>query len=212
MLIVARKTQGDLTAQRNAIRREYKRGPRKEQGIRGDQVLSAIERRVFQMTACYLKAQGYSYTYMADAFGVSPSTVKNWFLDEELNLAASVEKISKDFTQGAIKLGKTYLIEIIETLMEIFRTTSDEAIATKIGFEMLDRFGITKVNKSESAVSTRSSTEVELVDKVGLLAHLDNASPEDQAAAAEAMETLLGIGMSATPEVVPESDEVATNA
>lgn len=190
-----RKTDGTLDQQRARIRAEYKRGRIQGREITGDASLSEVERQIKQEICCYLKAQDFSYAYMADALGVSRSTVKNWFSDSKLGLPVKVAKIRADFVSGALKLMKTYAIEIIETQMQIMRTTDDEALAVKIGFELLDRLGISKVSKSESisAQTLRNESEIDIVDRTGLLALAQKAPPHVQAKMAEQMEDMLSL-------------------
>jgi hypothetical protein len=95
----------------------------------------------------------------------------------------------------------------MEGLMEIFRTTEDEKIAKEIGFEFLDRFGITKVNKSASVVESTNVQRVEITDTTGLLKQAENAPPHVQAEMAAAMDKLLALGSEYGD--IPQSPEVA---
>lgn len=199
-----RKTAGTLEQQRNRIKRDYKRGPRKENILRGEAGLSAVDREVAQRMSVYLKAQNFSFNYIADAVGVHRNTVRKWFDNEELNLAAHVAEVQRDMADGAVKLLKTYAIELIEELMNLFRTTEDEALAAKLGLELLDRLGVTKVNKSESktAATIREEHEVSITDKTGLLSELRNAPPEVQARAADLMDEFMAMAAEHTEQDV----------
>lgn len=192
-----RKSSGTLEEQRNRIKREYKRGSRNYGGttVATNASLDETERYIKQEICCYLKAQDFSYTYMADALGVHKNTIRGWFADPELNLMGRVVEIREDLINGAIKYMKTYLIEIIETLMETMRTTNDEKIVVQIGLELLDRMGISKVNKSESATAktVRQESAFEITDKTGLLERAKHAPPHVQAKMAEAAENLISL-------------------
>lgn len=182
-----------LDQQRADIKKAYRRGPRKEQIVHGK--LSEVDLVVKQEIACHLKAADFSYRYIGEALGVSTDMLKKWFIDDDLGLAARVIKIQDDYVQGAVKLLKTYAIELVEMLIEIARTTEDDKTAITAITEAFDRMGLTKVNKSESAASIVNTErqEVELTDKAGLVDKLRNAPPEVQAKAAEHMEALLSL-------------------
>lgn len=182
-----RKAQS-AEAVRRDIKRKYKRGTRMEKVLRGESALTETEKIVKIELACYLKAQDYSWTYIADSLGVSKDTLKRWWADEDLGMGARVAEISEDIVQGAVKLLKSYAIEIIEELMVLFRTTDDEALAAKIGFELLDRLGLAKVNKSESVVATTAREEVTLSDPDGLIEKMRDMSPEAASEAAAKLE------------------------
>lgn len=189
-----RKNAGTLAEQRDEIKRKYKRGRRTDaKVVRADTDLDDFEREIKQTLCCYFKAQDFSYSYMAEALEVSPHTVKKWFADNEW-MREKVIEIRADLVGGAVKYMKTYVLEIIEGLMHIFRTTDSESIAKEIGFEMLDRLGISKVNKSESAVAKTLREEHDITDKTGLLALAKNAPPHVQAAMAQRMEEILALG------------------
>lgn len=193
---MARKPASALQA-RNEIKKKYKRGPRAQKVLRGEDSLSATEKYVKMEIACFLKAQDYSWNYISDSLGISKDVLRRWYSDPELGMQARVEEIMQDIVTGAVKLLKTYAIEIIEELMVIFRTTADETLASRIGFDLLDRLGIAKVNKSESVVAqTNTSQEVlKISDPDGILEKLKDASPEAQAEAAAHLEAALALAL-----------------
>lgn len=188
---MARST-GTLEQQRERLK---KRGHRKVRSISGDAALPDFERQLKQRVFVYLKAGGFSNTYCADALGISTTTVDSWLADEELKLKAEIAKVSADYIEAGVTMIQSYILEIVESLMDIFRTTEDEKLAKEIGFEMLSLVGIVKANKSES-VSTRTikqQHEVDVIDKTGLVAIAKNAPPEVQAAMARQVEELVAI-------------------
>lgn len=195
-----RKPASALEA-RSQIKKKYKRGTRMQKVLRGENQLSATEKIVKIELACYLKAQDYSWNYISDSLGVSRDTLKRWWADEDLGMVARVAEISEDIVQGAIKLLKSYAIEIIEELMVLFRTTDDEALAAKIGFELLDRLGLAKVNKSESVVASTNRDEVAITDPDGLLEKMRDMSPEAASAAAAKLEEAFAMLDGVEPEV-----------
>lgn len=173
---------------RSQIKRKYKRGTRLDRVLRGASDLTASEKIIKIELACFLKAQDFSWNYIADSLGVSKDTLKRWWADDELGMVARVAEIHEDIVQGAIKLLKSYAIEIIEELMVLFRTTEDEALAAKVGFELLDRLGLAKVNKSESVVATTAREELTISDPGNLLGKMRDMSPEKAAEVATKLE------------------------
>lgn len=181
------KNSGTLAEQREKNVKKYMRGRVVDDLVIGTSDLGEVERKVKQDTACYLRAADFSYGYIADVLNVHVNTVKGWFADDELGLPARMVKIRDDIVGGAITHMKSYLLEIIEFQMQIARETSDEKLASTIGFELMDRLGLAKVNKSESvsAATVRQEQAVEITDSTGMLALAANAPPEIQAKLAQ---------------------------
>lgn len=178
---MARKTaiEGTLEQQRAQIKRRYKHGAKSRREMVPFESLSDVEQAVKKTKACFFKAADYSYTYIADALGTTRGTVKGWF-ENDPTMAQAVADIQLDFIEGAVKLLKTYAIELVEMLVEIARSDIDPKVRIQAITEALDRIGMAKVNKSESAVTKTQKTELDLVDKTGLMAAMKEASPEAQ--------------------------------
>lgn len=187
-----RKTAGTLEEQRNQIKRTYKHGARSRRVVVNFETLTEFEKGMKIEAACFLKAADFSHTYIGEALGVSRGVVKGWFEDNP-EMREKVAKIQKDYIDGAVKLLKTYAIELVEMLVEIARSDVDPATRIKAITEALDRMGMSKVNKSESVVSGTQKSEVELVDKSGMIEKLKDAPPEVQAQVAEHMEQVLAL-------------------
>lgn len=186
-----RKSPGTLAQQRAKVKRDYKRGQR-QGGVRVTEVtsLSEVELEVLKTKACFLKAAGYSHTYIAEALSTTRSIVGHWF--EEPEMRAEVLALNSDMVGGSLKLLKTYAVELVEMLMDIARTSDDKTALTAIT-EGLDRMGLTKVNKSEGRSVIETKTDIEITDPHGLIDKLRDAPPEAQQAAAEHMEALMAI-------------------
>lgn len=188
---MSRKTGATLTELRNDVKKRYKRGRKVEKRITSLESLSDIEFATKREAACFLKAADYSYSYIGEALNTTTSIVKHWF--EEPAIRARVVEIQKDFLDGAVKLLRTYAIELIEMLVEIARTTSDDKIAIQAITEALDRMGLAKVNKSESAASVVHKSEFDLTDKTGLVVAMKDAPPQVQQEMATKMEELMAL-------------------
>lgn len=187
--------------ERRDIKRRYRRGRKTETVIRGESALTDVEREIKREIACYLKAQDFSYTYIADALGLTKDVVKKWFQEPEMQ--TRVREVFDDITAAGVKLLKSYAIEFIEMLAELARTAEDKIALTAI-IEGLDRMGIAKVNKSESisAQTIREEREVDITDKSGLVESLKEADPTIQVAAAEKLEELLALAAEHTDRAV----------
>lgn len=192
---MARKnTAGTIEQQRETIRRRS-RGKARVSEVKSDVKLDDFERTLKQQMLCYLKAGGFSNTYCKDALGVARSTIGAWLDDESLGLREKIAKHHAEMIAAGVTMMQSYLVEIVEGLMQIFRESEDEKLAKEIGFEMLDRLGVTKVNKSESVTANtiKQTHEVDIVDKTGLVGMAKNAPPHVQAAMAERAAELLAL-------------------
>lgn len=189
-----KKGTGTLEEQRQDIIRAVRRG-RRVRTVKSDGSLQEYERAAKQQMLCYLKASSFSNKYCADALEVAPSTIQAWMDDPSLKLRDQIAQISANMTAAGVALIQSYQIELIEGLMQIFRETDDEKLAKEIAFELLDRIGITKVNKSESVVSGQinQTRRVEITDTSGIAEIAKKAPPEVQAAMAEQASRLLAL-------------------
>jgi len=200
-----RKSGRTLSDNREATNRRYRRGSKITKVLRGDGAIPELELAMLQDYACLLFAAGCSQDYIADAIGVSRGTVNGWFKNDK-SMAERVAQIKQEMIGSAVKLMHTYTLEIIEGLMDMARSTDDEGLAAKIWQDLLDRIGISKVNKSESvsAQTIREQKEVDLVDKSGLAEALKDAPPEVQLAIAERMDEVLALASEHTGKDVNE--------
>jgi len=107
--------------------------------------------------ASVLKAVGYSYRYISDTLMIQTGIVKAWF--EEPEVQERVETVLADIVSGAVDHLRNYAVELVEMLMELARTTSDDSVKLRAIESGLDRVGVAKVNKSESIVSKTERQE-----------------------------------------------------
>jgi len=199
-----RKKAETLEQQRQDLKKTYRRGRRQEKRVSSLTDLSEIEIATKKEAACFLKAADYSYTYIGDSLGTTKSIIKNWFAEPAM--VARVAEIQTDFIDGAINLVKTYAIELVEMLVEIARTTTDEKVAIQAITEVLDRIGLAKVNKSESAATIKTKTEVDITDTHGVLAAMKDASPERQQEVAQRMQEALDLAFDDSEREVQVTD------
>lgn len=198
-----RKTAGSLDEVRAGVRKTYMRGTRSRKELINFNNLTSSERWIKEEQACLLKAAGFSYTYIGEAIGQSRGTVKSWFADAEMQ--ARTQAFQKDFIDGAVKLVRTYAIELFEMLVEIARDGQiDPRVRIQAITECLDRMGLAKVNKSESAATKTIKSTVDIVDKTGLLTAMKEAPPEVQQEMAQKLDDIMGL-------VAEHSDRDVTN-
>lgn len=196
-----RKKAETLEQARAQLRRPHKRGRKVERKVTSEANLSEFDRAVKRQMACFLKAQDFSYSYIADALDLGKSVVTRWFQEPEMQEMTA--KVQDSWTDSAIKLMRSYAIELVEMAVQIART-ADDKIAKDVIFELLDRMGMAKVNKSESLgkVINENRDLLEISDPNGLIDKLRNAPPEIQQQAAAHMEALMAITAEHTEEDV----------
>jgi predicted transcriptional regulator len=105
--------------------------------------------------ACILRAGGSSTSQIGTTLGVTKRMVRRWFEDEAMQ--KMVAEIRKDITSGAIQAITNNLIEAAELLMQNARAAYKEGAfsdSIRAAAEVLDRGGLSKVNKSESKVKS----------------------------------------------------------
>lgn len=195
-----RKTAGTLQEQRDKIKKQYRRGRKVRKEVIAFDSLTEVEQATKREAACFLKAADYSYTYIGEALGTTRGTVKSWFEDSKMR--ERVAEIQNDFVDGAVKLLRTYAVELIEMLVEIARTSHDDKIAIQAITEALDRMGLSKVNKSQSAVVQTSRTELDIIDKTGLMEAMKDAPPEVQQEMARKLEEAMALAAEHTTKDV----------
>lgn len=152
--------------------------------------------------AVFLKAGDHSYRYMSDVLGVTTRMVRGWFEDEEM--LQRVAQVQADMADGALKLLRRYSIEAVELLMRVARKAEkagDWGDAIKAVEGVLDRTGLSKVNKSESKVTKTEKREVEGFESD--FARFQQLSVEDQRQVADLMEEAQSI-LARSEEAKPE--------
>lgn len=114
--------------------------------------LTTAEVEWAKMYSATLKASGWSWRYISDTVNIQTSIVKEWADDPAWQ--AMLEKVAGDIVDGAIEHLNRHMIDLMEMLLELARTATDEAVKLRAIESGLDRGGLSKVNKSESKVVT----------------------------------------------------------
>lgn len=111
--------------------------------------------------AILLKAADNSYAYISKHLGVTKRLVKYWF-ESDPTMHERVEVVRKDMTDGALKMLKSASVEAVDIILQSARGALRDRQwkEAREGAEtVLDRTGLSKVNKSESKVTKTDRTE-----------------------------------------------------
>lgn len=128
-------------AQRRA-RKSYRKNINKKRGN-----LTEAELIVVKDQLVSLKLVGYSNSQCASIVGLSKGQVGE--IVKDANFQKRLMSLHEKLPQAAIQLGKAYLVEAVQWVVDVGRTTKDEDKRLKAAAELFDRFGVAKVSKNE---------------------------------------------------------------
>jgi hypothetical protein len=157
-------------ANRNA-RKGYKTNLKKRTKV-SDEELTLIKDMLVS-----LKLVGYSNTQCASIVGLSKGQVKEAVSDP--NFQSRLVALKKKLPEAAYNLGQAYLVESVQWVLHVGRTSEDGALILKAAGEMFDRFGIPKVSKTESKIETPNGNSTDEIPET-LMTKLRAAAPEVQ--------------------------------
>jgi hypothetical protein len=98
-------------------------------------------------TVVVLKLAGYSRSQMAKVIGISKGQVK-----EILELPAVNERLvelRQALPQAALDLLQGYMIEAVQAIVDVMRSTHDDKFVLQAASEILDRAGLPKASRQE---------------------------------------------------------------
>jgi hypothetical protein len=133
-----------------------------------------------------LKVAGYNRTQIAKVIGISRGQVTEFLETKE------VEKLIVDLREGlplaALDLMHGYMIEAVQAIVDVMRTSDDGGVVLKAAAEVLDRGGMPKQSRQERV---NENTNTEVLEFGGeFVEMLRQASPEIQEQAAKMIEDL----------------------
>jgi len=174
------------------IRRKYRKGTTL------DKKLLPGERKAVEDTVIVLRLAGYDRSQICRIIGISSAQVKS-VLDDPKTTERLVH-LRGTISQAALDLLQGYMIEAIQTIVDIMRMADDDKIVLQACAEILDRAGIVKASRQERLQVNETKTT--LTDD-GIVEALRAASPEVQEQAAQLFEQLEGLlsDNGATPPV-----------
>ena len=141
-----------------------------------------------------LRLAGYEKAQIARIINVGLTQVA-----ELLNDPAVSEKLvtlRAALPAAALDLLQDYMIEAVQTLVDIMRASEDDKVVLQAAGEILDRAGLGKATKSERHQINEQRT---VFTDDGIIEQLRKASPEVQEQAAQVIEQLENL-LAATPE------------
>ena len=133
-----------------------------------------------------LRVAGYTKKQISAAVGVSREQVDEFL--EDSSVAERIEKIRKNMAGTALELMQAYMIEAVQAVVDVMRTTEDGAVVLKAASEVLDRGGMPKASRQERVVEQEEKHTHEFGGD--FVEALRNAPPEIQEKAAQMIENL----------------------
>lgn len=165
-----------LREQRRTVTRKYR--PKSKLNTKRKFQFEGEEELVVDMVIL-LKIANYTHSQIAMICGVSKGQVKK-YLDNG-NVQKRYLSLKKKLPQAAFDLGQAYLIEAVQAVANVMRTTEDDSMVLKAAGEIFDRFGIPKVSRTEIKDNEQEDHPMD----ASLMEKLRSASPEVQERAAE---------------------------
>ena len=167
-----------LRAQEQKVRKRYKVNVRTKRNFTFEG-----EDELIKDMVVVLKLSNYTNTQIASIVGVSRGQVKE--ILEDGNVQKKLIALKSKLPQAALELGRAYLIEAVQAVAHVMRTSDKDDTILKAAAELFDRFGIPKVSRIE-----QKDEEPDDGNPVtpSMMEKLRGASPDVQAAAAELQE------------------------
>jgi len=177
------KTPEARAAQKNReldrIRRKYRKGTTL------DKRLLPGEMKQIEDTVIVIRLAGYERSQICRIIGISVNQVKAIY--ENPKTTERLVFLRNTISQAALELLQGYMIEAIQTIVDIMRGASDDKIVLQACSEILDRAGIVKASRQERLQVNETKTT--LTDD-GIVEALRSASPEIQEQAAQLIEQM----------------------
>lgn len=132
-----------------------------------------------------LRLAGYSQRQIAQTVGLSQTQVdqildKPHVTDKLIEIRAALPKAALELLQG-------FMIEAVQSIVDVMRTSQDDKLVLQAAGEILDRSGLAKASRQERTQITENRT---VFTDEGIIEKLRSASPEVQEQAAQAIEAL----------------------
>lgn len=153
----------------------HERSKRKERKIENEADLDAATIQWKKDYAVIMKASDHSYSYMSNVLGVTTRMVRGWFEKDE-DMRDRVAVVQQDMSAGALKLLNMASVEAAQIILQSARGALSQGMwkeARDSAAEVLDRTGLSKVNKSDSKVTkvVEHETSEGFFDKFQALPH-----------------------------------------
>ena len=143
------------------------------------------EKKFIEQMVLVLHLARYSKVQTARIVGISVQQVTQILNQPDVNEA--VLTLRTQLPQAALDLLQNYMIEAVQTIVDVMRTTGDDKVALTAAADILDRAGIPKSSKT----SSHKITEEKLtITDDGIVEKLREAPVEVQEEAAQIIEKL----------------------
>lgn len=174
----------DATKRVDSVRRKYKVDTKSKKRL-----LDAEIPYVKDMVVL-LKVAGYSRTQIAQVVGISRGQVAGFLEDPEvekklLDLRERLPAAAKELMQG-------YMIEAVQAVVDVMRSTDDDQVRLKAAADVLDRGGMPKASRQEKTVEETQNHNVSFdTDFMELIRQAPPEIQEQAASMIEGLEALL---------------------
>lgn len=189
------KRAGESKNEIKRVRRAYKQNV-----LKSRKILPGEQDHVINMVLV-MKLAGYTQTQMARVIGISRNQVKAMLDAPEVN--EKLVLLRSALPSAALDLLEGYMIEAVQVIVDIMRTSPDDKISLQAALEVLDRTGLPKASKSER--HNINEEQITVTDD-GLVDRLREASPEVQEEAAVLVERLEAL-LAASAETVEDDTD-----
>lgn len=161
------------------IRRKYKKN------LNLSRKLLPGEKEHVEDMAVVLRLAGYSQDQIARVIGLSQNQVSELLRNPVVN--EKLVTLRKTLPAAALDLLQDYMIEAVQTVVDVMRSSEDDKIVLQAAGEILDRSGLAKASRQERHQITENRT---VLTDDGIVERLRQASPELQEQAAQVIEQL----------------------
>lgn len=131
-----------------------------------------------------LKVAGYNRTQISKVVGISRGQVAE-FLDME-DVQSTITELRERLPGAALELMQGYMLEAVQAVVDVMRTSEDGQVVLKAAAEVLDRGGMPKMSRQERSEETTQKSVVEFGGD--FVESLRSASPEVQEKVASLIE------------------------
>jgi transcriptional regulator with XRE-family HTH domain len=197
-----RKNNGSPEARSKAKERENLRIRRRyKKNLNLSRKLLPGEKVHVEDMAVVLRLAGYSQDQIARVIGLSQTQVMELLKNPVVN--EKLVTMRKALPAAALDLLQDYMIEAVQTVVDVMRSSDDDKIVLQAAGEILDRSGLAKASRQERHQITENRT---VFTDDGILEQLRKASPELQEQAAQVIEQLENLLNGSEKKEIPVSE------
>jgi hypothetical protein len=180
------------------VRRRYKQDVLKTRKLLPGEVDHVID------MVLVMKLAGYNNTQMARAIGISRNQIADILAAPEVTEKLTL--LRSKLPAAAMDLLEGYMIEAVQAIVDVMRSSGDDKLVLQAAAEVLDRAGLPKASKQER--HNVNEDQITVTDD-GLVDRLREASPEVQEEAAQLVERLESLLAASTEMAEVEEGEDA---